>query len=236
LKNKTWLRLLIFAGIIGGFTFILYETGLVSFFLNKEKMMNFLNSLGPLSFLGFMFLQASQVIISPIPGEVTGLIGGFLYGKFIGIVLSTIGLTAGSLIAFSLSRWLGRPFVEKFVKKETLDRYDYLLHHKGAFLVFLLFLVPGFPKDILCYILGLGHLNTKEFFVISTTGRFMGTVLLTLGGDYIRHHQYYRFFILTGFAIVCIMLSMVYRDKIEKLFKKMHSTKKETGDDSKNRL
>jgi uncharacterized membrane protein YdjX (TVP38/TMEM64 family) len=236
LKNKTWLRLLIFAGIIGGFTFILYETGLISFFLNKEKMMNFLNSLGPLSFVGFMLLQASQVIISPIPGEVTGLIGGFLYGKFLGIILSTIGLTAGSLIAFSLSRWLGRPFVEKFVKKSTLDRYDYLLHHKGAFLVFLLFLVPGFPKDLLCYILGLGHLNTKEFLVISTIGRFMGTVLLTLGGDYIRHHQYYRFFILTGFAIVCIMLSMVYRDKIEKLFKKMHSTKKKLGDDSKNKL
>jgi uncharacterized membrane protein YdjX (TVP38/TMEM64 family) len=236
LKNKTWLRLLILTAIIGGTTFILYETGLVSFFLNKEKMMNFLNSLGPLSFAGFIFLQASQVIISPIPGEVTGLIGGFLYGKFLGIILSTIGLTAGSLIAFSLSKWFGRPFVEKFVKKETLERYDYLLHHKGAFLVFLLFLIPGFPKDILCYILGLGHLNTKEFLVISTIGRFMGTVLLTLGGDYIRHHQYYRFFILTGVAIVCIMLSMVYRDNIEKLLKKMHSSKKKTGDDSKNKL
>ena len=223
-------------GIIGVSTFILYETGLISFFLNKEKMMNFLNSLGPLSFVGFIFLQASQVIISPIPGEVTGLIGGFLYGKFLGIILSTIGLTAGSWIAFSLSRWLGRPFVEKFVRKETMERYDYLLHHKGAFLVFLLFLIPGFPKDLLCYILGLGHLNTKEFLVISTIGRFMGTVLLTLGGDYIRHHQYYRFFILTGVAIVCIMLSMVYRDKIEKLFKKMHSTKKKTGDDGKNKL
>ena len=236
MKNKTWLRLLILVGIIGVSTFILYETGLISFFLNKEKMMNFLNSLGPLSFMGFIFLQASQVIISPIPGEVTGLIGGFLYGKFLGIILSTIGLTAGSLIAFSLSKWLGRPFVEKFVRKETMERYDYLLHHKGAFLIFLLFLIPGFPKDLLCYILGLGHLNTKEFLVISTIGRFMGTVLLTLGGDYIRHHQYYRFFILTGVAIVCIMLSMVYRDKVEKLFKKMHSTKKKPGDDSKNKL
>lgn len=233
MKNKTWLRLLILAAIIGGTTLILYETGLISFFLNKEKMMNFLNSLGPLSFVGFIFLQASQVIISPIPGEVTGLIGGFLYGKFTGIILSTIGLTAGSLMAFSLSKWLGRPFVEKFVKKETLARYDYLLHHKGAFLVFLLFLIPGFPKDLLCYILGLGHLNTKEFLVISTIGRFMGTVLLTLGGDYIRHHQYYRFFILTGVAIVFIMLSMVYRDKIEKLLKKMHSSGKKTGDDGK---
>ena len=136
MKNRTWLRLLILVGIIGVSTFILYETGLISFFLNKEKMMNFLNSLGPLSFIGFIFLQASQVIISPIPGEVTGLIGGFLYGKFLGIILSTIGLTAGSLIAFSLSKWLGRPFVEKFVKKETLDRYDYLLQpHQSTLII-----------------------------------------------------------------------------------------------------
>ena len=186
-------------------------------------MTAFLNSLGPLSFLGFICVQALQVVISPIPGEVTGLIGGFLYGKFLGIVLSTIGLTLGSWAAFSLSRVFGKPFVEKFVKKETVARYDYLLHHKGAFLVFLLFLIPGFPKDYLCYILGLGHLTIREFLVISTTGRFMGTVLLTLGGDYIRHHQYYRFSLLLGIAVVVVLLSMAYKDKIERLLKRLHS-------------
>ena len=211
---------------IAGSTLILYATGLISFFLNKDKMTIFLDSLGPLSFIGFIFLQASQVIISPIPGEVTGIIGGFLYGKFLGILLSTIGLTIGSWTAFSLSRWLGGPFVERFVRKETMNRYDYLLHHKGAFLVFLLFLIPGFPKDLLCYILGLGHLSTKEFLVISTVGRFMGTVLLTLGGDYIRHHQYYRFSVLLGIAIIFLFLSLVYRDKIEKLFRRLHADKK----------
>jgi uncharacterized membrane protein YdjX (TVP38/TMEM64 family) len=195
-------------------------------------MTHFLNSLGPLSFVGFMALQAAQVIISPIPGEVTGLIGGFLYGKFLGIVLSTVGLTIGSWTAFALSRWLGGPFVEKFVRKETMKRYDYLLHHKGVFLVFLLFLIPGFPKDLLCYILGLGHLSTKEFLVISTIGRFMGTVLLTLGGDYIRHHQYYRFSMLFGIAIVLVILSMVYRDRIERLFRKLHTTKTRDQEDS----
>jgi uncharacterized membrane protein YdjX (TVP38/TMEM64 family) len=83
-----------------------------------------------------------------------------------------------------------------------------------------LFLIPGFPKDYLCYILGLGNLGTKEFLIISTVGRFMGTVLLTLGGDYIRHHQYYRFSVLIGIAIVFLFLSMVYRDKIERIFKR----------------
>jgi len=236
LKNKVWLKLFLLVFLVAGSTLILYKTGLISFFLDKERIKQFLNSLGPLSFIGFIFLQASQVIISPIPGEVTGLMGGFLYGKFLGIILSTIGLTAGSWIAFSLSRSFGRPFAEKFVKKATMCRYDYLLHHKGAFLVFLLFLIPGFPKDYLCYILGLGHLTTKEFLVISTIGRFMGTVLLTLGGDYIRHHQYYRFFLLFGIAIVFILLSMVYKDKLEKLFKRLHSSTGETSSKTSSKM
>lgn len=225
MKNRIWLKLFILIAIVGGTSFILYKTGMISFFLNKERITVFLHSLGPLSFIGFIILQAAQVIISPIPGEVTGLIGGFLYGKVLGTIISTIGLTIGSMVAFSLSRYFGRPFADKFVKKETMERYDYLLHHKGAFLVFLLFLIPGFPKDLLCYILGLGHLSTREFLIISTLGRFMGTVLLTFGGDYIRHQQYYRFSILVGIAIVFILLSMVYRDRIEKFFKKFRSAK-----------
>ncbi|HUH66942.1 MAG TPA: VTT domain-containing protein, partial [Syntrophales bacterium] len=142
----------------------------------------------------------------------------------LGLVLSTVGLTIGSWAAFALSRALGRPFVDKFVKKETMDKYDYLLHHKGIFLVFLLFLIPGTPKDFLCYILGLGHLTTREFLAISTIGRFFGTVLLTLGGNYIRRHQYYRFSVLFAVAIILVFLSMVYKEKLEELFHKWHKT------------
>ncbi len=215
--------------------YVLYKSGFFLFFVDKERIKSFLNSLGPRSFIGFIFLQALQVVVAPVPGEITGFLGGVLYGKGLGIFLSTIGLTLGSLVAFSLSRMLGRPFVERFVKKETMEKYDYLLHHKGAFLVFLLFLVPGFPKDILCYILGLGYLTTKEFFVISTVGRFGGTVLLTFGGDYIRHHQYYRFSILLGVAIVVIFFSMLYKDKLARLFRVWHVTSRRKAGKAKKR-
>ena len=197
--------------------------------MDRERVHAFLDSLGPLSFIGFILLQTLQVVAAPVPGEVTGMLGGFLYGPYLGIFLSTIGLTLGSWINFALSKTFGRPFADKFVSKKTMDKYDYLLHHKGAFLVFVLFLIPGFPKDLLCYILGLGHLTTREFLIISTVGRFGGTVLLTLGGTYLRHQQYYRFSVLLGVAIVIIFLSMVYKDKLERLFRMWHisSRKKE---------
>lgn len=207
-----------------------YEYGLIPLSVQETKLLQarllrFLDSLGPAAFIGFILLQAAQVVIAPIPGEVTGFLGGILYGTFLGVVLSTIGLTLGSYIAFALSRAFGRPFVEKFVDKKTLDRFDYLLRHKGAFLIFLLFLIPGFPKDFLCYIIGLGHLTTTEFLVIGSTGRLLGTILLTLGGSYIRKHQYYNFSILLGFAIVILLISIAYRDKIERLFRRWHSYK-----------
>ena len=185
-------------------------------------MQSFIDSLGPFGFIGFILLQVIQVVAAPIPGEVTGLLGGFLYGPTLGVILSTIGLTVGSYIAFALARIFGRPFVDRLVDKRIMRRFDYLLHHKGAFLVFLLFLIPGFPKDYLCYILGLGHLSTMEFLVIGGTGRLFGTILLTLGGDYIRHQQYMRFSVLIGAAIVVILIAMVYRDKLERLFRTWH--------------
>ncbi len=221
-KNRVWLKLFILLFVFTGITLLLYKTGTINFFLNKDRLVTFLHSLGPFAVIGFILLQALQVVIAPIPGEVTGLLGGYLYDNVLGIIYSTIGLTIGSYIAFAISKAYGRPLVERFVRKSTIARFEYLLHHKGAFLVFLLFLIPGIPKDALCYILGLGHFSTKEFIFISGTGRLFGTVLLTLGGDFIRHHQYKRFFILAGIAVIVVFFTMAYKDKIERLFRMWH--------------
>jgi uncharacterized membrane protein YdjX (TVP38/TMEM64 family) len=190
--------------------------------MDRGRLVAWIHSLGPWGFAGFILLQVIQVVAAPIPGEVTGVLGGYLYGPAVGVVLSTIGLTLGSFLAFGLSRYFGLPLTEKFVDVKTMERFDYLLHHQGAFLVFLLFLIPGFPKDYLCYILGLGHLTTLEFLAIATTGRLLGTILLTLGGTFLRNHQYYRFFLLSGAAVVIVFLTIVYRDRLEQIFQRLH--------------
>ena len=200
----------------------MYRFGLFHFFMNRERLVAWIDSLGAWGFAGFILLQVVQVVAAPIPGEATGVLGGFLYGPVVGVALSTVGLTLGSFLAFSLSRFFGRPLTERFVDAKTMERFDYLLHHKGAFLVFLLFLIPGFPKDYLCYILGLGHLTTVEFLAIATTGRLLGTTLLTLGGTFLRNHQYYRFFLLSGAAVVVLFLTIAYRDRLERFLRKVY--------------
>ncbi len=221
-KNRIWIRTLVFLAVFAAIVLILYETGLFRFFMDRERMSRFLRSMGVWGFAGFILLQVIQVVAAPIPGEATGFLGGFLYGPVVGVVLSTIGLTIGSYVAFALSRTFGRPLTDKYVDPAVMSRFDYLLHHKGAFLVFLLFLLPGFPKDYLCFILGLGHLSTLEFLAIASTGRLLGTVLLTLGGTYVRNHQYKQFFVLCGAAVVVIFLAIAYKDTLERLFRKWY--------------
>jgi uncharacterized membrane protein YdjX (TVP38/TMEM64 family) len=221
-KNLVWVKLLVLFLLIAGLTALLYETDAIRFFLSRNRLMAFLDSLGPWSVVGFVLLQALQVVAAPIPGDASGLLGGFLYGPVLGVIVSTLGLTLGSWVAFGLSRAFGRPFVEKLVSPSTIERFDYLMHAKGAFLVFMLFLIPCFPKDYLCYILGLGRISTAEFLVIGGAGRLFGTILLTLGGNFIRLHQYGRFSILVGVALTIVLVAIAYKDKLETLFRKWH--------------
>lgn len=222
-KNHIWVKLAGLLLLVGGISAVIYQSDWAKIFLCRNKLLEFLESLGPWSSVVFVVIQAFQVVAAPIPGEVTGILGGFVFGPWLGILLSTAGLTLGSYIAFALGRSLGRPFVERFTAPASLARFDYLLHHKGAFLVFLLFLIPGFPKDALCYVLGLGHLSTAEFLLIGGVGRLLGTVLLTLEGNYLRLQQYGRFYILLGIALVVVLISMIYKERFERVFLHWHN-------------
>ncbi len=220
-KTIVWLKPFVLVALLAGFLLILYRTHAFHFFMSRERLKAFIDSLGMWGFAGFILLQVVQVVAAPIPGEATGLLGGYLYGPVVGVLLSTVGLTLGSYVAFSLSRLFGKPLTVRRVPEATLDRFNYLLHHKGAFLIFLLFLIPGFPKDILCYILGLGPLTTIEFLAIASSGRLLGTVLLTVSGAFLRKGQYRQFFLIAGFAVVVVLLAMAYKDKLEKVFRRL---------------
>lgn len=206
-----------------GSTYLMYELGLFQYFTNRQKLIDLIHQHRKSAAFIFIGLQILQVVAAPVPGEVTGFVGGLFFGTFWGIVFSTIGLTLGSWLAFGLARLLGRPLVEMVVNPETLRRYDYVMRHKGMFLAFLMFLIPGFPKDILCYLLGLGHMGQREFLLVSTLGRLLGTTLLTIGGALFRDERYWAFFSVVGISIGAIILSLIYRERIERMFRRMRA-------------
>jgi len=203
--ERSFARVLFFPLAVAIGIFLIVHFNVHSFFMDRERLSELLTSYGALSIFLFIALQIAQVVVSPLPGDVTGLIGGYLYGPVLGIIYSTIGLTIGSWIAFALARFLGLPFVERIIRPSTIRKYDYFLEHKGLAISFIFFLIPGFPKDTLCYILGLSHMRMRNFLVISTTGRLLGTTLLSLQGSSLRNEQDVFFFILLGVTALIVL-------------------------------
>lgn len=209
--------------VLGGIIYLLYALGFIDYFTDRRRLLNFISRHRAYAALIFIGFQMLQVIAAPVPGEVMGFVGGMFFGTTWGILYSTIGLTLGSWMAFLLARLAGRPLVEMVVKPETIKQYDYVMKHKGLFLAFLMFLIPGFPKDLLCYLLGLGHMGQRDFLIVSTSGRLLGTVLLTLGGVYFRDQRYGALFTLAGVSIFLILLTMIYRKSIEQWFRRIRA-------------
>ncbi|MCX5855078.1 MAG: TVP38/TMEM64 family protein [Deltaproteobacteria bacterium] len=204
------IAILLLLVVLGAGLFIHYD--LYSFFADKNKVIAFIHSY-PHDEIVFISLQIMQVVAAPIPGEITGLIGGYLYGPVLGTLYSTVGLTVGSWLAFILARYFGLSLVEKVVKPETIQKYDYFMEHRGAFVSFLLFLIPGFPKDYLCYIMGVSHMKTWTFMVISTVGRFFGTMLLSVSGSCARNNQITVLVIIAVVSGIFVIVAYFYRDK-----------------------
>ncbi len=220
--NHSFLRLLVLFLIIGAATFLFFHFDLHTFFLDRKKAVDFIHSFGPgpLSTFIFISFQIAQVLVAPLPGEVTGIIGGYIYGPVLGTLYSTIGLTIGSWLAFLLARVLGLPFVEKVVSRNIIQKYDYFMEHRGALVTFVMFLIPGFPKDALCYIMGLSHMPTRLFLVVSTTGRLFGTIMLSVGGSCVRNDQMPALYAIIGFTAVILVLVYFYREKLLKALSK----------------
>ena len=185
------------------------------FFSNTERLREFIASFGFYAPLVFIGLQALQVVAAPIPGELTGFLGGYLFGMGPALAYSTIGLMLGSLLAFLVSRRLGRPFVSRFVGEETAKKFDHLMQRQGALFAFLIFLIPGLPKDYFCYLLGLSPMSTFTFLIVATLGRFPSTLFLTMQGQAVRSEEYRVFFLGLGITLIILMLALLYRSQID---------------------
>ena len=173
-------------------------------FITDHQLKKVILSYGSYSPLAYILIQIVQVVIAPIPGGAIEFIGGYLFGAKIGFIYSMIGLFIGSWIAFSLARIFEKLAVEKFVSAETRKKFDYLIGHEGVILSFLLFLIPGFPKDALCYILGLTPMHLGIFLFISTVGRVPGTLMACLQGGKAFDHQYKTMLILLGISTLVL--------------------------------
>ena len=180
----------------------------------REHLRSFVLSLGPYGPLGFILLQVLQVVLSPIPGEATGFLGGFLFGKWLGLFYSTIGLSLGSFLAFFISRQFRRLVQPWLQKSELYWKFEGLLERQGIFVCFFLYVFPGFPKDFLCYLLGLTRMPWQIFLFISSVGRIPGTIMLSWQGAEIYEGNFTGFLVLLLFSAAVAGPAWYYRDQL----------------------
>jgi uncharacterized membrane protein YdjX (TVP38/TMEM64 family) len=149
----------------------------------RQELIAFVHSKGAWGVFILLGLQLLQVVVAVIPGEVVEVVSGMLYGTIGGWAICTVGVLLSSMLVFFTVRKLGAGFVEKAVSSEKMKRFHFL--HNAAKLesiIFLLFFIPGTPKDILTYVVPLTEVKPARFFLITSVARIPSIVSSTYAG------------------------------------------------------
>jgi uncharacterized membrane protein YdjX (TVP38/TMEM64 family) len=161
---------------------LIWHRPLLSFFADRARVQEFVMRFGPWAPLAAILLHVAQVLLAPIPGQVIDAVNGYLFGTAWGTAYSLVGVIAGSSLAMALARRFGRPWAERLIQRETLERLDSYSQQRGALFFFLVFLFPFLPDDVACFLAGLTLLPLPELIVLATVGRLPGILVANFVG------------------------------------------------------
>ena len=213
-EYKTYILLSIFSIIIA-FLVYMYFKSYYYIFRNPESIQNYLLRYKDKAGVAFVIIQILQVVIFAIPGEIVQIAGGYVFGTLLGTLLSIIGITVGSSIAFFISEKLGKFFVKKIISPEKVEFYERKLKTpKFNVMIFILYLIPGIPKDALAYICGITSIKFRDFITYSTLGRIPAILMSAYFGDSINLGDKDTLIIITVVVSFVFILAIVNKNEI----------------------
>lgn len=168
-------------------------------------------------------LQFLQIVIAFIPGEAVQMAAGVIYGPWWGALIIWIGCVISSAFIFILVHKLGAPFVQSMVPSKYVDKFrKFESSRKFDIIIFILFLVPGLPKDVFTYITPLSHMRLTSFVLITNMARIPGIVLSTYAASGLVEGRIWESVALfAGLAIIAAIALLLY-DKIVKRIDEKH--------------
>lgn len=169
-------------GIIGFLIYGVYKIGLDTF-SSQDKLITYIEQFGVYAPIVYFLLQFTQILFAPIPGNITGLAGGLLFGPFYGSILGILATIAGSTVMFFIGRKYGKKALKHFTTEENYQKYERRLSGKGAKTVLLgVFILPFMPDDAICLLAGIGEISFKDFLLLMAVGRIPSIIITTAMG------------------------------------------------------
>ena len=222
-KRRRLISILSLIGIAILFSLIAYFVGLPlvrQFRESPETFRAYVKSHGPLGPLIMVGIMALQVIVAIIPGEPFELGAGFVFGWFHGSLLCLAGSAAASALVYLAVRKWGVRIVEAFFPREKILRFSFLQNEKKLnLLVFILFLIPGTPKDMLTYLVGLTPMKLHTFLLLSTLARIPSVVSSAMTGNFAQHERWTAAIITYAVTLVISLICIWYYRRISRLEK-----------------
>lgn len=185
----------------------------IRFFKEPEKLRIWIEGHGIWGKLIYVFCMIFQIILAVIPGEPLEMMAGYAFGAIPGTLLCMGAASVGSLMVFMLVRKYGMRVVELFYPAEKIENLKFLkTSPKRTVLFTFIFVIPGTPKDLLCYFAGLTDMKFVHFLLISSIGRFPSIITSTLSGDALGTQRYiHAVVILVIVAVVSLLGLLIYR-------------------------
>ena len=208
--------------------FILQKTGFFRLIETSEGLQQYLEKTGVWMPILYVLLQFLQVILLPIPSIVSTVAGVALFGAFKTMIYSLIGILLGSITAFFIGRKLGYKAVAWIVGEDTLQKWRKKLKGKDNLVLTMMFVLPLFPDDVLCFLAGLSSMSNRYFLIMIFFARLVGIAGTCYSFDFIPWNTWWGLtiwgIILVGIAI-SFFLAYKYMDEIQAFFKRVRKKK-----------
>ncbi len=203
MKKYRYLILALSIAVMAGLTFLLWNP-LINFIEDPDSLALWIENAGIWGPIVFMLLNTAQVLLAIIPGGPFEVAAGALFGPWAGTLMCDVAMTAGGMMTFFFVRKFGMKFIELFVDHEEIESVKFLhSNEKYTTLLFLFFLLPGTPKDLMCYVVGLTDIKWTTWLIINFIGRFPAILLSALGGSALGEQKYGIF--IAAFAIIIVL-------------------------------
>lgn len=217
LKQKRIISVIVLVLFLGFSALVAWFIGkpMITLVSEPEKFRGWVESRGNWGRLIFIGMMVFQVLIALVPGEPLEIGAGYAFGAVEGTILCVIGVTVGSLLVFGLVRRFGMRLVEVFFDTGKIKKLKFLQNEKRLDLItFLVFFLPGTPKDLLTYFVGVTDIKLSKFILIVSVARLPSIITSTVGGSALGIGKYELAVIVFGVTIAASLLGLFIYNRI----------------------